>query len=248
MNRKDQKQYGKSETKRRIEQLGMQIIKGNMSPEEREYLGSKWNTLHFRELYGLNSIQTTRNEGGTDMKPVAVLLETDIDIDDVPVIDVTIDKDTGVNLETDIGSRQVWAGEEFCLSYYEFMFLVIRDEYAGFVSFEGIKAICLSVKTAVKFDEREGKKSYEFLEIDEDLNFELLELENRTGNVRLPIPTITFVQGKDEDGNGFNFGAIRDHLEAIDEKTNDGKWKIKAKYMGSEDISRFQDLIDKHAN
>ncbi|TDF94685.1 hypothetical protein [Paenibacillus piri] len=247
MSRENQKQYGKSDTKKRVEHLGKQIIKENMSPEEREHLGSKWNTLHFKELYGLSSIQTTRNEGGTDMKPVAVLLETDIDIDDVPVIDVTIDKDTGINLETDIGSRQVKAGEEFCLSYYEFMFLVIRDEYAGFVSYGGYKAVCLSVKTAVKFDKREGKKSYEFLEIDEDLNFELLEVENSPGKFKLPIPTITFVQGKDEDGNGFSFGAIRDYLEAIDEKTEDG-WKIKLKYMDSEDISRFQALIDKHAN
>ncbi|KUP22083.1 hypothetical protein [Paenibacillus sp. DMB5] len=243
---REQKQYGKSDTKIRVEKLGKQI-KAAMSPEELEYLGSKWNTLHFKELYGLNSIQTTRNEGGTDMKPVAILLETDIDIDDVPVIDVTIDKDTGINLETDIGSRQVKAGEEFCLSYYEFMFLVIRDEYAAFVNYGGYKAVCLSVKTAVKFDEQDGK-SYEFLEIDEDLNYRLLEVEDSPGRVRLPIPTITFVQGKDENGNGFNFGAIRDHLEAIDEKTNDGKWKIKEKYAKEKDISRFQALIDKHTN
>ncbi|WP_079913064.1 hypothetical protein [Paenibacillus sp. 32352] len=237
MNRKNQKQYGKSDTKKNIEAYGKQL-RYAMSQEEQDSLGSKWSTLHFIKLLGLESIQVTRNNGGTDMKPVGVLLVSDIDIDDVPVIDVKLDKDTGVDIERDIEYRKVKAGEEFALSYYEFMFLVLRDEYAAFVSFEGFKAVCLSTKTA------------EFLDyIDESGDFKVLEGEDNPvgyNRIKLPTPTITFVKVKDEDGNVINFGSIRDnHIFSIDEQLANQTWRISPEFEADKYIGRFRELIPK---
>lgn len=100
--------------------------------EERQVLGSKSHTLHFQYLLGLASRQTTRKTSKTQAvssaTPVGIVLVSDEDIS-VPVIDVLLDKDTGIKPE-DIGEREVKAGEEFIVTYYEFMYLIVRDEYA----------------------------------------------------------------------------------------------------------------------
>lgn len=118
------------------------IAQGNailaaMSDEERSNLASKSGTLHFVRLLGLQSKKAERVIAGrqtiTTFKPVGIVLVSDEPIS-VPVIDITKNKDTGIDPATDITYRDVAAGEEFDLSYYEFMYLIIRDEYAGFCS------------------------------------------------------------------------------------------------------------------
>lgn len=121
------------------------IIFGNyllelMSPEERGNIGINSDTLHFIHLLGLASKKSNRSIGGynndreyrTTSTPVGIKLKTDIDIE-VPVIDVNRNKDTGIDPEKDINYRSVQVEEEFIVTYYEFMYLIIRDEYGGFL-------------------------------------------------------------------------------------------------------------------
>lgn len=111
---------------------GNAILAGK-TEEEREMLGCKSDTLHFQYLLGLASKKSTRRVSQNETKgcstAVGVALVSDEDIT-VPVIDILKDKNTGINPE-DISYREVKAGEEFYLSYYEFMYLIVRDEYAG---------------------------------------------------------------------------------------------------------------------
>lgn len=121
-----------------------------MNEEQFAQLGSMSGTLHFQHLLGLQSKKSDRVGKGRQsfesFKPVGVCLKTDVEIQ-VPVIDVTKDKTTGINPETDITYRTVGAGETFIVNYYEFMYLIIRDEYAGFCSREGdAKGVYFSAK------------------------------------------------------------------------------------------------------
>lgn len=111
----------------------------SMSEEELDHIGSKWDTLHLIDILGLASIKSNRSIGGYNNRkykdtstPVGVKLKTDITIQ-VPVIDVIKNKDTGIDPEKDISYRTVQAGEEFVVTYYEFMYLITRDEYGGFL-------------------------------------------------------------------------------------------------------------------
>lgn len=117
---------------------GTEILAG-LSEEQRNALGSESGTLHFVQLLGLASKKSTRRVSATESKdcstPVGITLVSDKDIE-VPVIDVTKNKDTGIEPE-DIGTRAVKAGEQFDVTYYEFMYLILRDEYAGFCEANG---------------------------------------------------------------------------------------------------------------
>lgn len=111
-----------------------QEVYASLSEEERAKLGSLSHTLHFVRLLGMASVKSTRRVSPTQVEecstPVGVELVSDIDID-VPVIDILKNKDTGIDPETDITYRRVKAGEHFIVSYYELMYLVLRDEYNG---------------------------------------------------------------------------------------------------------------------
>ncbi|MCM3624825.1 hypothetical protein M4D70_21605 [Brevibacillus borstelensis] len=123
---------------------GQEII-DSMTDEERKVLRSKSGTLHFKRLLTLGSV---RYKGQS--KPVGVALVSDEDIS-VPVIDVMKNQETGIDVEKDISSRNVKAGEEFYLTYYEFMFLIIRDEYGGyFEANDNPYGAHLSVKSTFK--------------------------------------------------------------------------------------------------
>lgn len=123
---------------------GQEII-DSMTDEERKILRSKSGTLHFKCLLALGSV---RYKGQS--KPVGVALVSDVDIS-VPVIDVMKNQETGIDVEKDISSRNVEAGEEFYLTYYEFMFLIIQDEYAGYFEANGNPyGAHLSVKSTFK--------------------------------------------------------------------------------------------------
>lgn len=118
---------------------GKEII-ATMNPEERAKLGSMSSTLHFVHLLGLGSKKGTRRISQTENEvcstPVGVTLRSDVDIK-VPVIDINKNAVTGIDPEKDITYREVKAGEEFDLTYYEFMFLIIRPEYSGYCEANG---------------------------------------------------------------------------------------------------------------
>lgn len=112
---------------------GEELI-AQMSEEERSQIGAKSATLKFDGLLGLASKKSLRRVDKTSSvkvsTPVAIRLVSDEDVL-VPQIDILKDWKTGVDYEQDITYRTVPAGEKFVLSYTEFMFLIIRREYAG---------------------------------------------------------------------------------------------------------------------
>lgn len=116
-----------------IHSEGKKII-SNMTNEERAVLRSKCHTLHFVKLLKLGSKRADRMVAGQETrvsyKAVGVVLYSDEDIT-VPDIPGEYNKDTGIPPEV-IKSRHIKAGEQFYLTYYEFMFLMFRPEYAGY--------------------------------------------------------------------------------------------------------------------
>lgn len=114
---------------------GRQYI-NSLSSEERAKIRSKCHTLHFVKLLKLASKRADRMVAGGETrvsyKAVGVVLRSDEDIE-VPDIPGHYNKETGIPPE-EIKMRKVKAGEEFFLTYYEFMFLMFRPEYAGFCS------------------------------------------------------------------------------------------------------------------
>ncbi|MEK4449443.1 MULTISPECIES: hypothetical protein [Paenibacillus] len=229
-----------NEKKKTFNALGEQEIESR-SDEERKNLGSKSHTLHFINLLGLECIQTTRNqedivndmdsdsENNPDkrgMKPVGITLISDIDIDVKYMKDVT---QTSINIENDFEDPVIIpAGVPFYLTHYEFMFLVTRDEYAGFVSYDGDdRAVGLSVRT----DKLEHAK-YE--NGDAEVKAEVDSEPTSDGYVRIKMPTPIISYYKDK-----GLGSIRDEAVSIDEKVN-GKWRIRI-----EKYNRFAALIPK---
>lgn len=117
---------------------GTEIL-ASLSEEQRNALGAKSGSLHFVQLLGLASKKSSRRVSATESKdcstPVGITLVSDEAIE-VPVIDVTKNKMTGIEPE-DISYKTVQAGEQFDVTYYEFMYLILRDEYAGFCEANG---------------------------------------------------------------------------------------------------------------
>lgn len=187
--------------------IGRQII-NEMSDEEFSRLGSKSGTLHFVQLLGLGSKRTTRTMSSKDKDyrpwstPVGVTLYSDEDIM-VPVIDVLKNKDTGIDPEKDITYREVKAGEKFHLTLYECMFLLLRDEYAGFCEANGNeRGLRLTCKLSA------------FMR----------------GDAKLPTPTLSFernslIKYADEPYRS----PIKAGIVEIDEPF-DGGWRIKPEF------------------
>lgn len=198
----------KTEHNAKLIRQGEEIL-ATMSKEEIQFLGSKSGTLHFVHLLGLASKKSNRSIGGVNNRtykdistPVGVTLRSDIDIE-VPVIDVLKNKDTGIDPEKDISYREVKAGEEFDLTYYEFMFLILRDEYAGFFEANGDdKGAHLSVKSPA------------FMR----------------GDAKLPTPYIDFRRNNRIKYEGQNENPpIKSTIIDIDQKGPNG-WEIKPQY------------------
>jgi hypothetical protein len=156
----------------------------DLNKKEYEKIPCKSDKLHFKSLLGLSSKKTNSNisrrraKEGSDQKfeentktfslPIGVRLKTDIDIEVPNLKDVTKNKDTGINLEEDIEYKTVTAGETFDLTLYEFMYLIIRDEYGGYLKVEGKDFYAhLSVKLPAFW----------------------------RGDAKLPTPTIVFEKG-----------------------------------------------------
>lgn len=173
-NKNNEVYYKKTKANDDVIAEGLEIIE-SMSDEEFENIGSKADTLHFIHLLGLASKKTTRKVTdlyGIDVMdcstPIGVSLRTDIDINVPYLKDVSKNKDTGVNIDDDINYVLVKAGETIDLTLYEFMYLIVRDEYGGFLKADGEDFYAhLSVKLPAF----------------------------RRGDAKLPTPTIVFEKG-----------------------------------------------------
>lgn len=168
------KATGKSTGNNVLVNQGTAIIAG-MDQAARDALGAKSGTLHFVTLLGLKSKKAERVIAGRQsvetFKSVGITLVSDEPIS-VPVIDIKKDKTTGIDPATDITYRDVAAGEEFSLSYYEFMYLIIRDEYSGLCSRgDDPKGVYLAVKMPAYIK----------------------------GEAKLPTPTICFKDGSPKE-------------------------------------------------
>jgi hypothetical protein len=135
--------YKKTKANTEVIALGRKIINA-MNDEEFGRIRSKSDTLHFNQLLGLASKKTTRKvktSYGTEIidcsTPIGVMLKTDIDIEVPYLKDVTKNKNTGIDPIEDIEYKSVKAGEYFDLTLYEFMYLIIRDEYGGYLKVDG---------------------------------------------------------------------------------------------------------------
>ncbi|ERN51623.1 hypothetical protein [Alkalihalophilus marmarensis] len=132
--------YKQTKANAEVLSIGQEII-DTMSNEEFDKLGSKSDSLHFITLLGLSSKKTTRKVRSLYMgyieescsTPVGVSLRSDIDIQVSLLKDVTKDKKSGINPEVDFYNHVFKAGEIINLTLYEFMFLIIREEYSGFL-------------------------------------------------------------------------------------------------------------------
>lgn len=141
-----------------LSEKGLAIIAG-MSEEERANIGSKSSTLHLIHQLGLDSQKSSRKfTDGTSKPwplPVGVKLKTDIDIE-VPVLPVTVNKSSVVKPE-EIGSRAIKAGEMFDLTLFEFMYLMVRDEYSGLLTYDGDPEGAFLVAKVSNFLKNENK-------------------------------------------------------------------------------------------
>lgn len=173
-NRENEVYYKKTKANDDVIAEGLKIIE-SMSNEEFENIGSNADTLNFIHLLGLASKKTTRkitSQYRIDVMdcstPIGVSLRTDIDIEVPYLKDVTKNKNTGIDILEDIKYETVKAGEFFDLTLYEFMYLIIRDEYGGFLKVDGEDFYAhLSVKLPAF----------------------------RRGDAKLPTPTIVFEKG-----------------------------------------------------
>ena len=211
---------------------GSRLIK-EMTEEEKANLGSKSDTLHFICQLGLASKQKSRKianyygvEATKISTPIGVKLESDIDIEVPYLKDVTKNNKTGIDPEEDFDYRVVNAGEEFNLTLYEFMYLIIRDEYNGRLSVN-----------------KNGKDFYAYLSVKANAYEEVYKLVDNEGDekdsktqsfkrkdAKLPTPTIIFER---------NNGSSRENMVDIDVRTEDGEWVIRKEYK------RFEPLLNR---
>lgn len=205
---------------------GSRLIE-EMSDEEKAKLGSQSDTLHFMWLLGLASKPKKVIHKGREVKtmstPIGVTLKTDIDIKVPYLKDVTKNNKTGINPIDDFDYKVVSAGEEFDLTLYEFMYLIIQDEYNGRLSVNRKNFYAyLSVKAnafgeVYKLNDNEGHDKDSEIKLDKRID------------AKLPTPTIIFEKGH---------GSSRENMVDID-VLNEKEWGIRKKY------ERFKPLLPK---
>ena len=143
-----------------------------MPPEEQAEWGNKSHTLQFIRAVGivskidyksLNKIKGVNEVEYKQMleivrkksKVVGFILKSSENII-VPQIDILKNHDTGISLE-DINYIEILAETEFCLSHYEFMYLLLRKEYGGRCS-DGIQEDGVLLTPRIKDDKKSKQK------------------------------------------------------------------------------------------
>jgi hypothetical protein len=231
-----------TDTNKAVRDVGNEELE-KLSKAEYDALANKSGTLHYRSLLGLESQYTTRTKHKgksrkyvNDIKPIAVVLVSDERIE-VPQIDVKLNSLTGID-ESDIQKVFVEAGQVFALTLYEFMYLIMQDEYGCYCEANGDpRGLYLSVKATNAIEIRNVKstnaieiKDRKYLQLKEGIENADGEKENKPRRRMVPTPYISFMK---------RYGAIKSEIEIIDEETSEGKYKIKPGY------ERFFDLIPK---
>lgn len=98
----------------------------SMEDTRRELIGCKSSILNVINILAIVSFVGGREK----IENIGFSLLSDIAIQ-VPIIDMHLNYETGINAIVDISYRTVTAGEELSVSTYEWMYLLIQDEYAG---------------------------------------------------------------------------------------------------------------------
>jgi len=248
------KYYSETEARKAIMDIAREIIK-DLSEEELSKLGSMSGTLHFVRLLGMASKKDTRTvkkykfDGdniGRDIEwftPVGVELISDIDIS-VPVIDMHLVKElmrkkrpgeppTYFDPKGDVGERKVRANEPFYLSLYEFLFLMIRDEYAGMLRRD---------ETDDDWGVNIEFKWTNALEQYSDGSWGLKSMTDEFGTKKFVLPT-PYVRYFARGGGGPKVGMI-----VIDEVDDQGVWRIKDEYKRFEPLLKRRVRADKSAD
>lgn len=246
--------YGETEANKVITAFGTEIY-NNLSDVEREKLGNMSGTLHFVRLLGMASKKDTRTvkkykfDGdniGRDIEwftPVGVELISDIDIS-VPVIDMHLVKElmrkkrpgeppTYFDPKGDVGERKVRANEPFYLSLYEFLFLMIRDEYAGMLRRD---------ETDDDWGVNIEFKWTNALEQYSDGSWGLKSMTDEFGTKKFVLPT-PYVRYFARGGGGPKVGMI-----VIDEVDDQGVWRIKDEYKRFEPLLKRRVRANKSAD
>lgn len=247
--------FGKTDANEAINVIADQIYKG-LTIDERKKLSSLSGTLHFVRLLGLASRKTSRSVKGYDLnskdpdldrykdasKAVGVELISDIDIE-VPLIDMSLvnelmrvkksdEQPIYIDPKGDVSTRSVKAGEYFCLSMYEFLFLMIRDEYAG-------------VFRRDETDDDWGMKiEFKWINAMEQYTNGTWGLKSRIEDIdgekveKFVLPT-PFVQYHTRGGR-----SIKASMIDIDEKGENG-WQIKSEYARFAPLMKRKPRSDK---
>lgn len=111
-------------TKEDLINRGKEII-NSMDINRRATIGSKASTLKV-----VNKLAIEKFTGRLSYLKVGFTLYSDEAIQ-VPIINVLKNHKTGISATTDISYQNVAAGEKFYVSNYEFMYLLLQDEYGG---------------------------------------------------------------------------------------------------------------------
>ncbi|WP_028987410.1 hypothetical protein [Thermicanus aegyptius] len=242
--------YGETEANKVITAFGTEIY-NNLTDVEREKLGNMSGTLHFVRLLGLASKKSYRSLKGYKIDgdnndrdqevstPVGIELISDVDIT-VPVIKMELVKElmrkkrsdeppTYIDPKRDVGSREIKANEYFSLSLYEFLFLIIRDEYAGLLrrdDYDDDWGVNITFKWV---------NSIQFYS---DGTWELKSKIDESGNKSfvLPTPSVNyFARGT---------GGPKASMVDIDHKGENG-WVIKPEYQRFEPLLKRKTRSDK---
>lgn len=139
---------------------------------------------------------------------------------------------TYVDPKGDVSTRSVKAGEYFCLSVYEFLFLIIRDEYSG-VFRRGDTDDDWGMKIEFKWInsmEQYTDGTWGLKSVVEDVG------DRKVKKFVLPTP---FVQYHTRGGN-----SIKASMIDIDEKGKYG-WQIKPEYTRFEPLMKRKPRSDK---
>lgn len=135
----------------------------SIDKNQRKKLGNKSGTSHFVHSLGYPNKRGFSRE-------IGVTLKSDEDIQ-VPVIDIKKDDETGIDLANDITYRTVPAGEQFDISLYELMYLIIQDEYAGYFGVNGNERGAVLLPKLTRFLNGEKKLPIPYVQFEKNDNF-----------------------------------------------------------------------------
>lgn len=233
-NKKNEVYYKKTMANHMMKEIGEDLL-ANMSEDDRAIICSKSDDLYFLNLLGTASVKKKRKVGSkknnsieykTISSPIGVTLQSKTDIE-VPFLkDVTKNNKIGITPIEDFEYKIVKANEDFHLTLYEFMFLMIQPEYSG-----KLRVLNKDFYAYLSLKLPAYKELYN---VADELGYELKRKRELPIN-ELPTPTIIF-----ENDNG----SARENMVDIDEKEDNDSIPIEdRKWIPTKEYERFAPLI-----